>query len=127
MSTMKLRVQDLKVGDHASLVATGIEMAIMKLELDVMASAVDRFGKPTSSSKTLIVYTNRATTLIGHIHLDPDVMVIVDEWPYGPRDHHQGCCKLHSGAIECDCAASDQSDTQWGTTHAGVGFNEEKR
>lgn len=124
MSTMKLRVRDLRVGDHVSMVATGIEMAVMKIEENVPGIGVDRFGKPTTGPKTKLYYTNRATKLVGHVALDADVMVIFDEWPYGPRTHHQECCKLFSGALECDCAASDESDTEWGASHAGTGRRE---
>jgi hypothetical protein len=43
-----------------------------------------------------------------------------ERWPYGPPDHHQSVCKLHAGGLYCDCAASDASDMEWGSAHAGV-------
>lgn len=39
-----------------------------------------------------------------------------DRWPYGPPSFHEGCCKLHSGGLFCDCKASDASDDDWGAS-----------
>lgn len=51
---------------------------------------------------------------------DPEEMEALppERWPYGPPDHHEACCLLHSGARECDCAASSehQDDTDFGRT-----------
>lgn len=39
-----------------------------------------------------------------------------ERWPYGKPDHHERACLLFSrNGRYCDCRASDQSDTQFGT------------
>ena len=42
-----------------------------------------------------------------------------NRWPYGQPDFHEECCQLHDfdGVGECDCKASDASDTEWGICH----------
>ena len=37
-----------------------------------------------------------------------------DSWPFGPPSFHETCCKLHLGAVYCDCKASDASDVEYG-------------
>lgn len=36
------------------------------------------------------------------------------DWPYGPPERHQSCCVLYDGEPECDCAASDASNPDFG-------------
>lgn len=45
-----------------------------------------------------------------------DFLDLPPRWPYGGPEYHQECCSLHrvDGRGECDCLASDQSDTEWG-------------
>lgn len=38
-----------------------------------------------------------------------------ERWPYGKPEHHETCCKLHTGGLFCDCKASDNSDDEYGT------------
>jgi hypothetical protein len=42
-------------------------------------------------------------------------------WPYGFPHMHEECCMLHHGKVDCDCKASDESDTEWGDSHHGTG------
>jgi hypothetical protein len=37
-----------------------------------------------------------------------------ERWPYGPPDHHEVCCVLHTGGLFCDCKASAADDDAWG-------------
>lgn len=38
-----------------------------------------------------------------------------ERWPHGPPDVHEGSCRLRSGGLFCDCAASEAGDLDWGT------------
>lgn len=44
------------------------------------------------------------------------------QWPYGAPQYHQNACRLHQGSPNCDCAASDASDSDWGIGHHGTGI-----
>lgn len=103
MSTLKKRAIDVCVGDHLHMpVSETHPMAVTRTAL------VDTLGK------VRLEYINRATGLNGWIDLPPHDWVIVDEWPYGPKSMHEDCCKLHAGAVACDCKASDASDAEYG-------------
>ncbi len=68
--------------------------------------AVGRFAWITSGRRQL-----RPIPVVGHQGL---FGLDLDEWPYGPPDHHEVVCTLFRGSLECDCAASDASDTEFG-------------